>query len=572
MELNNPNNLGDTVSKATRDGRYSSLDVSHPSDDAPSPAGSASGTGATVRRQANLESPDDGTRGGLDRSPGDLRDASHDLSEGANNPRGVVPRRIVRMMPILIPFLTVFITLVMLVGAGVTASSGVTSSVQSDGSDSTPAVRIDYEGLEEMFADTDESSAAAGRTAPPVDMPAFDDWYDKDDEYIAAMCEKANKYDSDTEWMVLIDTDLCRSTWFVKSGGKWKACGGYCTIAGKTAVRNPDGSIENAWVTDGYGGWPGPRACTPHGAFKVLEGRMQNANGTSWNVCHYPAAHMGAGADHDCWCHRQHENYGVDPATLPLSSRHQSHGCTRYRNEVAQWIYENLPAHSTVVVFDQINPEPAECDMNDKANDSKVDWDAGNWSTWPGYEPLLSSSYDRTVACGRSSDSESGKSGHISGSKGRADLKAALEGKSSEGGKISDGRLSQAQRRVIDAANSTPTAGASRCLAWVGDVFDNAGEGFPRLPTAGDACRQYCHSTSRGDLKPGMIIAVESTVTAPGVGHIGIYMGNGQVRDNETSGGGGIVVTRPLDEWLQIFSTAGTPRWGWAGNNNLSRK
>lgn len=543
-----------------------------------------SGTGATPEGEdlagGRAEEADRGRLG----DPGNLAGESRgklgegQLEEKAEKGRRRTIRILLRMAPFGMTVIAVLVAVVMLArciadmsqfGGASTTVAGTASRRQDAGT--IPTVDVDYAGLEEMFGSS-ESASSAGRTAPPIDMPAFDDWYDNDDEYIAAMCEKANKYDSDTEWLATIDTDLCRATWFTKSGGKWKACGGYCTIAGKTAIKRADGSIENAWATGGYSGWPGPRACTPHGAFKVLEGRMETANGTRWNTCHYPAAHLGEGADHDCYCHRQHENYGVDPATLPLANRHQSHGCTRYRNEVAQWVYKNIPAHTTIVVFDQLNPEPEECDMNDRSNESKVDWDKGDWATWPGYAPLLSASYDRTAACGRSSDPESGKAGHISGGKGRKDLERDLNSATAGSGALSDGRMTGAQQRVVSAAESTPTAGASRCLAWVGDVFDNAGYGFARLPTAGDACRQYCHSTNRGDLRPGMIIAVESTVSSPGIGHIGIYMGNGKVRDNETSGGGGIVVTRPLDEWLQIFSAAGTPRWGWAGNNDLSRQ
>ena len=41
-------------------------------------------------------------------------------------------------------------------------------------------------------------------------------------------------------------------------------------------------------------------------------------------------------------------------------------------------------------------------------------------------------------------------------------------------------------------------------------------------------------------------------------GHIGIYVGRGQVRDNI-----GVIRDSPLDEWIRYYSTTEVVRWGY---------
>ena len=130
--------------------------------------------------------------------------------------------------------------------------------------------------------------------------------------------------------------------------------------------------------------------------------------------------------------------------------------------------------------------------------------------------------------------------------------------------------MTEAQRAVVASARSVGQAGPGMCLAWVNDVFDDAGYGFERVWAASEACQLWCGSTDRSALRPGMIVAVESTETSPYAGHIGIYVGNGCVMDNETLGGEGVVKERALDEWLGMFGKVAEPRWGWAGGVDLS--
>ena len=142
---------------------------------------------------------------------------------------------------------------------------------------------------------------------------------------------------------------------------------------------------------------------------------------------------------------------------------------------------------------------------------------------------------------------------------------SALE--SGAGGTINDGSLSGSQQAVVSAAYATPSPGYGYCAAWVTNVFQNAGIGY----FGGNACDMYsswCTSSNLDDLKPGMIIAVSThNLDAAGriYGHVGIYIGNGQVMDNI-----GPIRTVDVNQWIQTFSGVVPAKWGWIGNIPLS--
>lgn len=128
-----------------------------------------------------------------------------------------------------------------------------------------------------------------------------------------------------------------------------------------------------------------------------------------------------------------------------------------------------------------------------------------------------------------------------------------------------------AQRAVVDAARSTPTAGGGMCLKWVSQVFQAAGQPRVTGSTASVPYRRWCTSSNRSELRVGMIIAVDRSTTSS-AGHIGIYIGDGLVMHNTgQQGTSGSVSTNTVDEWIRNHVPSGhQARWGWANGIDLS--
>jgi cell wall-associated NlpC family hydrolase len=67
---------------------------------------------------------------------------------------------------------------------------------------------------------------------------------------------------------------------------------------------------------------------------------------------------------------------------------------------------------------------------------------------------------------------------------------------------------------------------------------------------------------NRSTLKPGMVIAVPSSSsgTAAGAqyGHVGIYIGNGQVMHNI-----GSIDTCSVQDWITTYGRYADVGWGW---------
>lgn len=125
------------------------------------------------------------------------------------------------------------------------------------------------------------------------------------------------------------------------------------------------------------------------------------------------------------------------------------------------------------------------------------------------------------------------------------------------------------QQNIYNQALSTPSPGAGWCAKWVSTVYYNAGFPYPG-GNADDMYRNWCHSSDRSQLKVGMMIAVDQYITTghayagytpdgrPLSYHVGIYMGNGMVRDNI-----GAITDTPLDEWIAIYGNYHEVRWGF---------
>lgn len=145
------------------------------------------------------------------------------------------------------------------------------------------------------------------------------------------------------------------------------------------------------------------------------------------------------------------------------------------------------------------------------------------------------------------------------------------------GGTVSDGSVGNKQRKVLNAAETTPNSGASLCGQWIADVFNNAGLG--QTFYAQDACGyydNYCKYSNKSQLKPGMIIAIDNhanTYMGSIYGHVGLYVGNNKVY---AGGGSGGVMKDDLDWWIDYYTTyvngrTHYPKWGWAYNIDLTK-
>lgn len=123
---------------------------------------------------------------------------------------------------------------------------------------------------------------------------------------------------------------------------------------------------------------------------------------------------------------------------------------------------------------------------------------------------------------------------------------------------INNPNLSDKEKALVSAAYRTPTAGNGYCAAWVSNVYVNAG--FPR--PGGNACDQYywyCDSNDLSKLRPGMMVAVPShnhTKAGKIYGHVGIYVGNGIIRENI-----GIVKDTKLSDWIAYYGNSA--KWGF---------
>lgn len=120
---------------------------------------------------------------------------------------------------------------------------------------------------------------------------------------------------------------------------------------------------------------------------------------------------------------------------------------------------------------------------------------------------------------------------------------------------------SRGQRSLVVHAKGYPAQGENRCAAWVEGVFSWAGLGLED----GHACdlfERYCTLDDPADLRVGMIVATpRHPFSTDGLrfGHVGIYVGDGEVMDCTSDG----VRTVPLSLWLMGYGALDEPRWGW---------
>lgn len=164
------------------------------------------------------------------------------------------------------------------------------------------------------------------------------------------------------------------------------------------------------------------------------------------------------------------------------------------------------------------------------------------------------------------SASTSSEASSSSGSSSSASTSSAGSASTSRSASTSSSTASESvtgsAAAIVASCKSTPSPGGGLCAAWVSNVFTNAGYGFIG-GNANDMYNSYATYSSRSQLKPGMIVAVSSHPhTAAGriYGHIGIYIGGGQLMENV-----GTIRTSSIDWWCSYYGATVTPRWGWLG-------
>lgn len=123
---------------------------------------------------------------------------------------------------------------------------------------------------------------------------------------------------------------------------------------------------------------------------------------------------------------------------------------------------------------------------------------------------------------------------------------------------VNNPNLSDKEKALVLAAYRTPTAGGGYCAAWISNVYVNAG--YPRPGgNANDQYYWYCDSSDLSELRPGMMVAVPThnhTQAGKKYGHVGIYVGNGIIRENI-----GIVKDTKLSDWIAYYGSSA--KWGF---------
>ncbi|MEW4402900.1 phage tail tip lysozyme [Enterococcus sp. AN402] len=137
----------------------------------------------------------------------------------------------------------------------------------------------------------------------------------------------------------------------------------------------------------------------------------------------------------------------------------------------------------------------------------------------------------------------------------------------SSGGEIE--ASTQVQQSIVSAAQRTPSPGLNLCAMWVSSVYQHAGLGYIG-GNANNMYRNFANNHDRSQLKVGMVVAVESS-SSGGVmgaiyGHVGVYIGNGQVMHNV-----GSVQTMSLDKWIAFYGKTSPVGWGFPKNVSINK-
>ena len=134
-----------------------------------------------------------------------------------------------------------------------------------------------------------------------------------------------------------------------------------------------------------------------------------------------------------------------------------------------------------------------------------------------------------------------------------------------------DGSVSKGQKRIVEIALSLDSLGAevNMCQKWVANVYFQAGQS-PRQSRAcaTEAANAFLVSGSKENIPVGATVYGHSykynaKCGNHDAGHVGIYVGNGNVVSRENT-----VKLRTLQEWINVYGWKG---WGWNGSQDFSK-
>ena len=138
-----------------------------------------------------------------------------------------------------------------------------------------------------------------------------------------------------------------------------------------------------------------------------------------------------------------------------------------------------------------------------------------------------------------------------------------------------DGPATEMQQRIVEIASSKDTLGTvgGQCQAWVSRVYLRAGQSPQQTkPCASEAANAWVVSKDKNNIPLGACVYGHAWIYSDGsqahcggheAGHVGIYIGNGQVASNV----GGIRIDT-LDKWISYYGWKG---WGWNGGTDYSK-
>ena len=129
--------------------------------------------------------------------------------------------------------------------------------------------------------------------------------------------------------------------------------------------------------------------------------------------------------------------------------------------------------------------------------------------------------------------------------------------------------MTDISQAIIDSANTTAFPGPGMCLKWTDDVYTNAGINIVRRPTATEAARANVISTDKSAIPIGACVYGTGR-NSGGAGHVGIYIGSGNVMDSKDSS----TAVESLESWLSwqtdvIDGQQGWRGWGWGDGDQV---